>query len=226
MSKKFISLLILSLGLGGLFSASSYAAKEGSKPSDTEPTFYVFTEKGSRQNHYVPSGWMGDFGDLKINNGWTKGVGKPAGAAKAPAKKGAAPEKDETCLQITYSAERKQGAGWAGIYWQHPANNWGDKRGGYNLTGYKKLTFWARGEKGGETVDKFYMGGITGQTEEGDTDEASVSPVQLTKDWKQYSVDLTGLDLSHIIGGFGFAANADSNPDGFTLYVDEIRYEK
>jgi hypothetical protein len=222
---KSIKMLTLLVGLGGFFSASaSLYAKDAGKPSDTDPTFYVFSEKGSRLNHYIPSGWMGDFGDLKINNGWTKGVAKPKDA-KAKKPKGV-DEKDETCLQISYSGERKQGHGWAGIYWQHPANNWGDKRGGYNLTGYKKLVFWARGEKGGETIDKFFTGGISGQTEEGDSDEASVSPVSLTKEWKEYTIDLTGLDLSHIIGGFGFAANADANPNGVVMYVDEIRYEK
>ena len=46
------------------------------------------------------------------------------------------------------------------------------------------------------------------------------------EDWKQYQIDLTGLDMSHIIGGFGFAANSDSNPNGFTMYLDEIRLEK
>jgi hypothetical protein len=41
---------------------------------------------------------------------------------------------------------------WGGVVWQHPANDWGDANGGFNLTGAKKLTFWARGEKGGEKV--------------------------------------------------------------------------
>jgi hypothetical protein len=225
---KSIKMLTLFVGLSGLFAVSaSLYAKDGGKPSDTDPMFYVFSEKGSRLNHYIPSGWMGDFGDLKINNGWTKGVAKPKDAKAAKkAAKGAVEEKDETCLQISYSGERKQGHGWAGIYWQHPANNWGDKRGGYNLSGYKKLTFWAKGEKGGETIDKFFMGGISGQTEEGDSDEASVSPVTLTKEWKMYTIDLTGLDLTHIVGGFGFAGNADANPNGVVMYVDEIRYEK
>jgi hypothetical protein len=53
-----------------------------------------------------------------------------------------------------------------------------------------------------------------------------LSPVELTKDWKKYEISLTGLDIKHIIGGFGFAANADSNPNGFTLYLDDIRFEK
>jgi hypothetical protein len=70
------------------------------------------------------------------------------------------------------------------------------------------------------------LGGITGQTEDGDSDEASISPVELTKEWKKYTIDLKGVDLSHIIGGFGFAANSDVNPDGFTIYLDEIQLEK
>ncbi|MCG3206214.1 MAG: hypothetical protein KCHDKBKB_02947 [Elusimicrobia bacterium] len=189
-----------------------------------ENVFYIYTERGSRLNHYVPSGWMGDYGDIKMNQGWIKNQ-----SAKKEAKTEKAMEPkpgEDTCIQVRYTAERKQGAGWAGIYWQHPANNWGDKRGGFDLSSYAKLTFMARGEQGGEVVDKFFIGGITGQTEEGDSDEASISPVTLTKEWKKYEVSLKGLDMSHIIGGFGFAANADANPDGFIMYLDDIRLEK
>src|SRR5204863_4901945 len=136
--------------------------------------------------------WMGDFGDMKFNPGWPKNAqASKKGEGKKPTM--VAPDQD-SCIQIIYSAERKQGAGWAGIYWQHPANNWGDKRGGFDLSKYTKLKFMARGEKGKETIDKFFIGGITGQTEEGDSDEASVSPVELTKDWKEYTIDLVGLD--------------------------------
>lgn len=192
----------------------------GQTPTQTPPSawkpqkqisdqFFVFTERGSRENHYIASGWMGDFGDIKFNGGF-----------KANAAKG------ETSMQIKYTAERKQGAGWSGIYWQMPANNWGDKRGGYDLGNYHKLTFMARGEKGGEYIDKFMVGGITGQTEEGDSDEASTDATELSKDWKKYEIDLTGRDLSHMIGGFGFAINAEMNPTGATFYLDEVVFEK
>ncbi|MBV9079984.1 MAG: hypothetical protein JO102_02570 [Elusimicrobia bacterium] len=201
------------------------------KPGAAEETFYVYENRGSRMNHYIPSGWMGDYGDLKMNQGWVKN--SPNGQPKEQAKKAggesanAAPAAaEDTCIQIKYTAERKQGNGWAGIYWQHPANNWGDKRGGFDLSAYSKVTFEARGENGDEQIDKFFIGGITGQTEEGDSDEASISPVTLTKEWKTYEISLKGLDMSHIIGGFGFAANADSNPNGFTLYLDNIKLTK
>jgi hypothetical protein len=243
--------LALVLGAGLVFTGAVAIQAAGDKDQKgaaamkkgaaTEDVFYIYKDRGSRLNHYIPSGWMGDYGDIKMNQGWTAGMGgdkKDAPAdkkgAKAPAKgKGAAADSSasattnvDTQIQIRYTAERKQGAGWAGIYWQHPANNWGDKKGGFDLSAYKKMKFRARGENGGEVIDKFFIGGITGQTEEGDTDEASLATVELTKDMKEYEIDLNGLDLSHIIGGFGVAANADANPNGFTIYLDDVRLEK
>jgi hypothetical protein len=46
-------------------------------------------------------------------------------------------------------AKATQGVGWMVIYWQQPPNNLGDRKGGYDLTGAKQLSFWARGEVGG-----------------------------------------------------------------------------
>jgi len=170
--------------------------------------FYVYTEQGSKANHFAPSGWMGDYGDIKIDQGYKEN-----------------PAEGKTCMRVTYSAKRTQGAGWSGIYWQQPAANWGDKSGGYDLSKYKTLTFWARGGAGGEKIGEFKMGGISGQSQKGDSDTATTGPVTLTAEWKKYTIDLAGKDLSYIIGGFCFAANADDNPNGFDLYLDEIRYE-
>ncbi|MEK6733085.1 MAG: hypothetical protein AABY55_05600, partial [Candidatus Omnitrophota bacterium] len=111
----------------------------------------------------------------------------------------------------------------AGMYWQSPANNWGDKKGGFDLTGATKLTFWARGAKGGERVEEFKLGGITGLYP--DSDIAGIGPVMLTQDWKRYEIDLSGKDLSYISGGFCWATNIDVNPDGATFYLDDIKYE-
>ncbi len=30
--------------------------------------FVVYTDKNARDNHYIPSGWMGDYGDIKLND--------------------------------------------------------------------------------------------------------------------------------------------------------------
>jgi len=184
----------------------SIEVMEMKKSAGTE-TFKVYTEKWSRDNHYCASGWMGDYGDIEINEGFITDV-----------------HSGKTCLKITYKARRSQGAGWIGVYWQNPANNWGDQMGGYDLTGYKKLTFWARGQKGGEVISKFNMGGISGMYS--DSDSSEIGPVTLTKGWKEYSIDLEGLDLSYISGGFGFSISSMNNPDGVIFYLDDIEYKK
>lgn len=169
---------------------------------DLDERFYVYSDRDSALNHFIPSGWMGDYGDLSFDD------------------TAANPHSGKSCIKITYTANKSQGQGWAGIYWQEPANNWGDiPNAGYNLTGARKVTFWARGENGGEFVDVFKAGGITGPY--GDSDSASLGSVVLTNDWKKYTIDLTGKNLSHIIGGFSFAFA----PPAKTFYLDDIRYE-
>lgn len=195
------------LMLGLVFVSMEIFAESRPIPKLTDEVAYVYVDAGSRLNHYIPSGWMGDFGDLKVGTNVKEGAYKGAS------------------IKIQYSAERKQGAGWTGIYWQMPANNWGDKKGGYDLSKYKTLSFMARGVKGGEVIDKFMIGGITGQMEEGDSDGADTGQVELTKQWKRYEINLDKKDLTHIIGGFGFVLNSDTNPGGATFYIDEIKFD-
>lgn len=189
--------------------AAAPAAKSEAKPETSKTGFQqfaVYVDQGARANHFIPSGWMGDYGDLKIN----------PGAAENP-------HSGKTTFKITYSAKMTQGAGWAGMYWQQPANNWGDKKGGYNLTGATKLTFWARGEKGGEKIAEFKIGGITGEYP--DSDSQAMGPVVLSNEWQKYTMDLKDKDLSNIIGGFCFSVSKDDNPNGFVVYLDDIVYE-
>lgn len=169
--------------------------------------FNVFTEKYDLKNHYIPSGWMGDYGDIQIDDGCAT-----------------TPHSGKTCFKITYTAQGAQGAGWMGIYWQNPANNWGTQMGGYDLKGYNKLTFWARGDKGGEIISEFKVGGINGNY--ADSDSTSMGPVTLTKDWKQYTIDLKGMDLSYISGGFELSASSKDDPEGFVIYLDDVKYEE
>jgi hypothetical protein len=168
--------------------------------------FDVYTDKGSPANHFIPSGWMGDGSDINYDDAW---VIDPHGGA--------------ACIKIVYTNAASSGARWAGIYWQNPANNWGSKKGGFDLTGATKLSFWAKGENGGERIEEFKIGGITGQYP--DSDVAGIGPVVLTKEWKQYTIDLRGKDLSYISGGFAWSSNLDVNPSGATFYLDDIVYE-
>lgn len=168
--------------------------------------FPVYTDGRSPDNHYIASGYMGDYSDVSVN-----------------ATSFDNPHSGSTCIKIVYSDAVSQGARWVGVYWQNPANNWGDRQGGFDLTGATKLSFWARGEYGGERIEEFKMGGITGLYP--DSDIAGIGPVLLTSEWKQYEIDLRGKDLSYISGGFAWGTNIDVNPEGATFYLDDIRYE-
>ena len=199
MKRMLIILLALAVVLPVYVKAQEEIAK---KPKE----FVIYRDKNSRDNHYIPSGWMGDYGDIKLNDQYTQN-----------------PQSGNTCIQFVYSAKKSQGQGWAGVYWQNPANNWGTKKGGFDLTGMNKLTFWARGEKGGEKIEKFVVGGIKGTY--ADTAEVSIGPIELTNDWKQYTINLSGKDLTYISGGFCWVTTSDLNPEGATFYLDEIKFE-
>lgn len=202
--KKLIIAALLILFIGSItLLAQDEAILKGLKIKGGFP-FYVYTDSFNRMNHWIASGWMGDYGDIKYNDRWNQN-----------------PMSGKTCIQIKYTGERKQGAGWAGIYWQNPANNWGTSKGGYDLSGAKKLYFYSRGEKGDELVE-FKMGGITGQYS--DSAGGTTGPVELTKDWKMYEIDLADMDMTFVNGGFCVVFSGDANPDGCTFYLDELYY--
>ena len=46
--------------------------------------------------------------------------------------------------------------------------------------------------------------------------------VRLTKEWKEYTIDLSQADLSSVIGGFCFSLNADENSGGCVFYLDDV----
>jgi Beta-galactosidase/beta-glucuronidase len=150
---------------------------------------------------FVPTGWMGNQENIRLEEQWRD-----------------RPHSGETCVKVSYVGKD----GWAGVVWQHPANDWGERPEGWNLTGAKKLTFWARGETGEETVD-FSFGLLGTDKKYYDTASGKLPGVRLTKEWKQYEVDLTGKNLSRIKSGFAWVVAAQGKP--ITFYLDDIRFE-
>jgi len=128
------------------------------------------------------------------------------------------PHSGTTSLQVQYLAP----ADWGGVVWQSPANDWGDKPGGYDLSGAKKLSFWARGAKGGERVS-FSFGILGADKKYPDSAKGESGALTLSNDWKQYSIDLAGRDLSHIKTGFCWVVQGQGQP--ITFYLDDVRYE-
>lgn len=150
---------------------------------------------------YAPSGYMGDTHSIEMDFD-----------AKADPKEG------PTCLQVDFH----RGTGWGGVAWQSPANDWGDRPGGYALTGARRLTLWARGAKGGEKVklgfgllndDKPYFDSAKGEQE-----------LVLDNEWKRYAFELKGKNLDRIKTGFYWVVGGQGEPVRF--FLDEIRYER
>jgi len=179
--------------------AAPNAALAAGKPV-TLP-FTVYAEGKQPGLAFVPSGYMGNHAAVKIDEECTTN-----------------PHGGKLCMKVDYQAKDN----WAGVVWQSPANDWGDQPGGRNLTGASRLTFWARGAKGGEVVN-FLCGIIKKDKPFFDTAQTGLDKVTLTADWKQYTIDLKGKDLSRIKTGFGWSLAASGEP--ITFYLDDIKFE-
>jgi exo-beta-1,3-glucanase (GH17 family) len=180
--------------------------------------FYIYLDADSPLNHFKPTGYMGDCGDIHIDETFE-----------------AQPASGTTCIRIVYDAEGKgpnecsypAPCKWAGVYWQYPPNNWGkdaaNKGKGFDLRGYKRVIFSAKAER--ECRIEFKVGGI----DEPYGDSLSyprTKTAKLDNNWKEFQIDLDGANLKHIIGGFCWVSNWDTNPKGATFYLDDIRFEK
>ena len=191
----------------GAQSPADPAGSSQTAPENDFKPFSLYDDKGSRGNHFVPSGFMPNGKCVSFNDAWQEGC-----------------YDGETCVKIVYDVEcSRADQKWAGVYWLNPPNNWGSRDGGFDLTGATKLTFWAKGEQGGEQIEEFKVGGIGGDYPDSDT--AVIGPVILSSEWRKYSIDLRGKDLSYISGGFSWATNVDVNPRSCTFYLDRIRFE-
>jgi len=168
----------------------------------------VYSDVGSDKNSFQPSGWMGDIECIKLDRACETN-----------------PYSGKTCVRITYNPNVFLSKRWSGIYWQYPLNNWGDHPG-YELSGASRLTFYARGEKGNEMAE-FKVGGIRiWQKPHYDSfGPISTSIVKLSSQWKKFTIDLKGCNMSNLIGGFCFVTNRLQNMNGCTIYLDNIQFE-
>jgi hypothetical protein len=174
-------------------------------PIPIEPV-YIYKDYRALENLFVPEGFMGDVGNIVMDEQITEN-----------------PYSGETAIQIIYTPG---GANeWGGIYWWNPpGGDWCDIPGELDLTGATKLTFWARGENGGERAE-FKVGGL--RTADSEPCDSLRTPrttryFALETEWTQYEIDLTGADLSQMSSGFVWVTNATV---ATIIYLDEIRFE-
>jgi len=155
---------------------------------------------------FFPSGWMGDGSS---DSGYISMRRVPS----------VIDGEDVVATRIEY---RQGPEGWAGVYWQYPDKNWGEEPG-RSLFGARAISFFARGEEGGEIVE-FKSGGITGSPH-ADSYGRSLGPVTLFQDWRHYTIDLSKEDLSSVIGAFAWVAAGADNGGHLVFYIAKIQVE-
>jgi hypothetical protein len=160
----------------------------------------VVDEPGRADRPYAPSGWMGNTAALALDEACRD---RPHGGA--------------SCLRLTYRAAD----GWAGVVWQDPPNDWGDRPGGLDLRAAKSLRLWLRGAKGGETITVGY-GTTGGDKRYPDTASGRREKIALTGDWQEVVLPLEG-DRSRIKSGLVLVLTGAGAP--VTIDVDDVRYE-
>lgn len=174
--------------------------KRKPKPAPSAELPLVVAAEPVERAPFEASGWMGNHENIVMDDRCRT-----------------RPHSGATCLRFEYSRPD----GWGGVVWQNPPGDWGDRAGGYDLRAAEKLSFWARGERGGERV-KFGVGLIQADKRFHDTARLETEVV-LEQDWKRYEIRLSGQNLSRIKSGFFWTLAAQG--DAVVFYLDDVQFE-
>ena len=161
----------------------------------------VYDDPDQQKPTFIPAGWMGNSKAMKLTERCETN-----------------PHSGKHCLRVDYTANDN----WGGIVWQNPANDWGDQPGGWNLSGAKRLRFWARGERGDEVISCEF-GILAKDKRYHDTGLGKLEKLKLTTDWQQFTIDVSKLDMTRIKTGFVFTVAGTGRP--VTFFLDDIQYE-
>ena len=163
--------------------------------------FAVYTD-GFEAMPWAPSGWMGNTDSMTLDGAYADEV-----------------HDGNAAIRMRYTGTY----GWVGVAWQHPANNWGEQDGGFDVTGATALELWAKGEYGGEKVT-FGVGLLDADRAYPDSTIAKTDTIALTSAWQQFRIRLEGKDLSSLKTGFVVTLQGRTSP--VTVYLDSIRFIK
>lgn len=164
--------------------------------------FVLYAEADDPFRPYSSTGWMGNLYAIHIDEAWRE-----------------RPHSGQTCIRLGYTDT----CGWGGIAWLNPDNNWGESPGGYDLSQARKLTFYAKGERGSEIVQ--FKIGVRQEPDMPYRDSARLATgkIKLKSSWTKYTIPLRGADLSRVLSAFVWVVEASDKP--ITFYLDDIQYE-
>lgn len=149
------------------------------------------------------------------------------------------PYAGKSCIRCQIDTRGSDWGGWMFLNGFLPAgetvpklNDGKQPNTGLNLTGATHLSFYAKGEQGGERVEFFTLGfgydGDTGRQNVEYPDSArkeSLGFISLSNEWEEYTIDFSWADLSSICCGFGFVCSGgESGRADNVFYLDEIQF--
>jgi hypothetical protein len=159
-------------------------------------------------DYYSPDGFFGD--------GETRGLVNLTRSCPTRA-----PDAQGDCYTITYVPGIK---GYAGIFWQHPHNNWGD-RGGHRIApGATRITFAARGPAG-QSISA--GAGQMDSKPRFDRFKLEELPVSLGEAWTTHALSFGDARYDGpdgVIGAFLVSLNAGDQLQPITFYLDDLRW--
>jgi len=92
---------------------------------------------------------------------------------------------------------------------------------GRNLTGYDALTFWAKSTVAA-TIDVVGFGNDFGDNKY----QASISGLQISTVWKKYIIPIPDPSKLTVEKGMFFISEGPENGNGYSFWVDEVKFEK
>ncbi|MBL90567.1 MAG: hypothetical protein CMH56_01975 [Myxococcales bacterium] len=109
--------------------------------------------------------------------------------------------------------------GWTGVWWQNPANNWGDVAGqGLRIEpGAQRVTFKAWSITGGEAVEFF-----SGYASDGFS--AAPPPITLSTEPATYEVDIHCYEYDRVAGGFGWSLSTEEMSSGTQIFISDVKW--
>ena len=168
------------------------------KVPKVELPFYVYKDSGELP--YLPTGYMGNYKALNVDLNEKREV-----------------HSGETAIKITYSEE----SDWYGIAFVDPANDWGEILGGYDISGAKTFSFWAKSKFSGVVV-RLGFGLIESDKTYPDT-AIKLEEIKLNSEWTKYTFKIKREDLSCIRSGLVMFASSYGYPQ--TIYIDDVVFE-
>jgi len=160
--------------------------------------FYVY--KDGKDMPYIPSGLMGNYKAITVDNN-----------NKEQTYSG------ESSIKISYN----QDYDWYGVGFVDPPNDWGEMLGGFNISGAKKFSFWAKASKK-HIIATIGFGLIGKDKPYPDTAKESIE-IKLSTKWKKHTINLKKLDLSCIRSGLVLFSQSYGSPQD--IYIDDVVFE-